>query len=434
MPPALAADVPPAADEPAFVAAETGSWPQYGCDAGCRFATTGSFALPLAMAWEYRKASPVANVASFVVTDDRVVLSCIGDKNRGGHNGGDANNPYLIGLDSMTGAKSWEWSHKHDWALGCQLAICGDKVFFNDDGFNGIEWKTGNIGSWKGGRVNKANEADSWGVTSVDEKAGVIVQSCTMKVDNPGTLVQAWDLDYHRTWKALHDDGKKLDDRWTATALSQGGGMVFAVIALSGSSPKKHVDGLYGLKQSDGAEVWSLPGKWGGVSFDGEHAFAVGMQGKDTGPKLYCLDPVDGKSAWSVAVGEPARHPPAHGRGTCIVITDRGSILAFPTRGAKAGKALAWRSGGSPVPNDDPAVPVAAIAIAEGAGKNGLVVIANGGNSIRFMDLKTGAAAGELPWDSKLGKPRNPAIANGRIYVNGSEGVACYATPEKKKR
>jgi outer membrane protein assembly factor BamB len=415
---------------PAFAARETGAWPQYGCDAGCRFSTPGSLDFPLNVKWAFIKAQPVKSIASFVVQNDRVILACIGDHNRSDKNGDPANNPYLLALDTDAGLKAWEWTPKHNWALGCPLAIARSKVFCNDDGIGNVDWRTG---------IPEANykaSEDSWGSLNVDADAGSIIKSCVTKEDNAGTHIEALTMDGKHRWTALVDDAEKGKDEMTFCSIAQGAGKVFVSVAWKGPTAKKHKDGIYALSQKDGSLAWGSEGTWGGVSFDGRYAYAVSFDaGKKDAAKLQCLDPGDGTCIWSVNLAGEAHHPPAHGRGMCLVLTDAGALLAFPSEGARAGKALAWQ-----VKMEPPFTEVergcrhAALAIAEGTGKDGAVVIANG-KAVRCLDLKRGSLLADLPWDPRLGAARNPAIADGKLYVHGADGIACYATvaPAKKR-
>ncbi|MBI3832258.1 MAG: PQQ-binding-like beta-propeller repeat protein [Planctomycetes bacterium] len=421
--------------EPAFAAKETGVWPQYGCDGGARFATSGALKFPLEEKWHYTKAAPVARVASTIIYKDRVTLSCIGNQNGDAKIGDPANNPYLVALDFAKGQKSWEWSHKHDWALGCYLAAAEGSVIYNDDGLGGVAVEKGEA-TWGGG-------ADSWGQISVDEQAGLIVVGCTMKVDNAGPNITAYDLKGKHKWTALQEGGNKCQDGMPFCQIAQGAGMVFVSAKWAGAAMKRP-KGLYALKQADGSEVWKLEGDWGGVSCDGKCAYAVK---KDDG-KLYCLNPADGAPVWSLAVGGEARHPPALARGLCVVLTDEGALSAVPTEGKNVGKSAAWQ-GQAPKPFPQAGLYLsglrmggtkevldeqyhtyrrACMAIAEGAGKNGALIVASGG-IISAYDLKSGGSLWSTQWDEKtLGPVGNPAIANGFLIVNSTSTVVCFGS------
>ncbi len=412
------------AEEPAFESRESGEWPQYGYDAGCRFATPGSLASVLKPKWVFKRAPPAARIASIIIHGDRVLVECTGDQNGDAKIGDPANNPYLYGLDAATGAKAWEWSHKHDMGIGCTLAVSGTKLFYNDDGFGWVDVE-------KGGGNDFGSSADSWGYINVDAKAGLVVKSNTWRVDNPETSIEGFGLDGSHRWTALNDNGQKTQDRMAFASLCQGAGLVFVSVEWSGPSPKKHKQGLYALKQADGSEAWGVEGDWGGVSCDGNFVYCVLKDAK--GCKLCCLTPGDGKPQWSANVGQHVHHPPALGRGMCVLVTDGGTLLAVPSEGAKAGKALAWQGQTEPpLKGDGVSVRNSVLAIAEGAGKNGVLVVANG-KSVRCLDLKRGSPLGELPWDPALGAAENPAIADGCLVVNGSEGVMCYGPPPDKK-
>ncbi|MBA3709469.1 MAG: PQQ-binding-like beta-propeller repeat protein [Planctomycetes bacterium] len=422
---AAAPAVDPPKPEDTFVAVETHAWPQFGCDAGCTFSTTGGLAFPLTPRWAWMKAAPVSAVAYIVAQGDRVVLEGTGDHNHNAKIGDPANNPYLVGLDAETGKTAWEWSHKHDWGWGCVIAIASDHVWFNDDGLGKVHWKDGTAEGLGGG-------ADSWGNISVDAKAGIFVKGCALKLDNDGTGVWAYGFDGGMKWQALRDDGVRMKDEMPFCSIAQGCGMVFVSATWTGPTAKKHKDGIFGLKQSDGSESWTRDGSWGGVSCDGRYAYAT--SGEKDSAKLHCMDPATGKDVWSLNCGARATHPPAHGRGMCVVLTDTGALAGIPTEGDKAGKSAAWQARTDPpYGGGERACNHAALAIAQGGGKNGILVV-TGQRSIRFHDLKRGAAIGELPLDAKLGQPRNPTIADGCLYVNGSEGVVCYGPKPAKAK
>ena len=425
----------PAKAAAAFSAQEPHEWPQLGFDAGSTFATPGNLKFPLAEKWHFMKAAPIKNIASTVMAKDRVLLSCVGDQNGDAKQGDPANNPYLVGLDFATGAKSWAYSPKNDWTLGCYLAVANGSVIYNDDGFGGVDFETG-AKTWGGG-------ADSWGVINVDTKAGLIVKSCTMKVDNSGPGFEAVSLSGEHKWNALQEDGERMKDGMPFCSACQGSGMAFVTARWSGPT-MKHTKGMFALKQTDGTEAWKLDGEWGGVSFDGRNVFSVK---KDDG-KLYCLNPADGATVWSAAVGGPALHPPANGRGICVVVTDAGVILAFPTEGKDAGKSMAWQaktekpfppaaltlSGVKMTGNADIALDIhhayrrTVMAIAAGSGKNGALIIANGAG-IQAYDLKTGGGLWSVPWDEKTyGPAGNPCIANECLVVSGKNGVVCFGS------
>jgi outer membrane protein assembly factor BamB len=428
-------DTKPDPAKAAFTSEEPHEWPQLGFDAGSTFATPGTLKFPLAEKWRYMKAAPIKNIASTVMAKDRVLVSCVGDQNGDAKQGDPANNPYLVGLDFAKGTKSWAYSPKNDWTFGCYLAVANGSVIYNDDGFGGVDFETG-AKTWGGG-------ADSWGVINVDTKAGLIVKSCTMKVDNSGPGFEAVSLSGEHKWNGLQEDGERMKDGMPFCSVCQGAGMAFVTARWSGPT-MKHTKGMFALKQTDGTEAWKLDGEWGGVSFDGRNVFSVK---KDDG-KLYCLNPADGATVWSATVAGPAVHPPAHGRGICVVVTDAGVILAFPTEGKDAGKSLAWQaktekpfppaaltlSGVKMTGNADIALDIhhtyrrTVLAIAAGSGKNGAVVIANG-NAIQAYDLKTGGGLWSVPWDEKtFGPAGNPCIANECLVVSGKNGVVCFGS------
>jgi hypothetical protein len=419
------------AEEPPFEAKETGEWPQYGCDAGCRFATTGGIASTLRAKWVFKRQLPAAKMWFTAAKGDRVLVECTGDQNGDAKIGDPANNPYLFGIDFETGAKAWEWSHKHDWGIGCPIAIAGSLFYYNDDGFGWIDFE-------KGGGTDMGQGADSWGYVSVDEKAGLVVKACDHKVDNDGSSIEAYPLGQWRKWQALRDDGVKAmhgGDGYAFHSLCQGAGKVFVAVSMMGGSPKKTKNGLHALSQADGSEAWCVEGEWGGVSFDGEHVYSSLRDARDPKAwKLCCLNPADGKTAWSANVGEPVHHPPAHGRGICLVITDSGALYAFPSVGDQAGKKLAWQGHvDAPFAAANTVTRNSALAIAEGGGKNGVLVVA-AGKGVHLFDLKRGAPMGDLPWDASLGSAMNPLIVNGNVIVNGGEGVVCYGPPAKKDK
>jgi hypothetical protein len=427
---ASAADAPKPPEEPAFEAKETGEWPQYGCDAGCRFATSGGLASPLRAKWVFKRQPPAARMWFTAAKGDRVLVECTGDQNGDAKIGDPANNPYLFGIDFDTGAKAWAWSHKHDWGIGCPIAIAGSVFYYNDDGFGSTDFERGGGNDMGGG-------ADSWGYISVDARAGVVVKACEHKVDNDGSSIECWSIGGGRKWQALHDDGQKAmhgGDGYAFHSICQGAGKVFAAVTMMGGSPKKTKNGLHALSQADGSEAWCVEGEWGGVSCDGDRVYGAQRDARDPKAwKLCCLSAADGKTLWSANVGEPVHHPPAHGRGICVVITDSGALYAFPSVGDQAGKKLAWQGhADAPFPGDNTCTRNSALAIAEGAGKNGALVVA-AGKAIRLYDLKRGAPMGDLPWDSSLGPAMNPLIVNGNVIVNGGEGVVCFGPPPPKK-
>jgi outer membrane protein assembly factor BamB len=413
----------PAAE--AFPAVESGEWPQYGYDAGCTFSTQGTLAMPLAPKWTFKRAAPVVEIGYTAACNDKVYLSCVGDHNHSGANTPANNNPYLIGLDLATGKQVWQWNGTFDWCKGCPIAVTDKHLLVNDDGFN--------IVLFASGAKQKMTEADHWGQISMDKAANLVVYVSTLKVDNAGTFFGGRTVDDHALWYGLLDDGVRMEDKMTAAAIAQGNGKVFVTLALAGPSPKKHKDGLYALDQKTGIEQWHLEGLWGGISFDGTYVYSVGnLGGKDPKPKLYCLDPGKGEVVWSMNVGESVHHPPAHGRGVCVLVTDSGHLLAFPTTGDKAGKKLLWQGATEALRVTDVALPPAVLAIAQAAGKNGVVVVANG-KDVQMIDLQKGASVAKMGWDSSLGPAREPMIVNGQLIVHGANGVACFGANQKKK-
>jgi hypothetical protein len=420
---ALATAALHAADAPAEPAVEPHAWPQFGYDAGCTCATPGGLASPLVLRWQWLRKAPMAAVAHIAAREDRVVVEGLGDKNHDAKIGDPANNPYLIGLDAATGRPAWEWSHKHDWAWGCPIALAGDRCWFNDDGFGSCTWHDGTAEGLGGG-------ADSWGYVNVDAQAGLVLRGCALKVDNDGTGVFAHGLDGGQKWAALHEDGARMAVEMTTCAFAQGCGMAFVSAAWIRKPEGKHQDGLYGLNQADGSEAWFREGAWGGVSCDGTHAYATG--GEKGAAKLHCLDPATGKDAWSLACGEIASHPPALGRGVCVVVTDGGAIAGIATDGDKPGHALWQQATDAPFAADERGAKHAVVAIALGAGKNGAVAILTR-RSVRILDLRHGTPIAELPLDPKLGKPRDPLIVDGCLIVAGAEGVLCFGGKEKPK-
>jgi hypothetical protein len=72
----------------------------------------------------------------------------------------------------------------------------------------------------------------------------------------------------------------------------------------------------------------------------------------------------------------------------------------------------------------------AVLAMAEGAGANGVAVIANG-PTIVALDLKTGGGVWNCGWDEKTFGPANfPNIAGGCLIVCGKNGVICFGPPK----
>jgi outer membrane protein assembly factor BamB len=265
-----------------------------------------------------------------------------------------------------------------------------------------------------------------------------------MKVDNDGVGIYAFNLQGAYKWTALKEDGARLQVGLPFCSICQGAGNVYAAVRFVGGTG--HSKGLFAVKQADGTDVWKLDGEWGGVSFDGRFVYSVK---KDDG-KLYCLKPADGTTQWSTPVGGPAQLPPGQGRGMCVVITDVGAVAAFPTDGANAGKSLAWQSSTAKPFTKDALVLSgvrmsgsaevidethhtyrrAILAIAEGAGTNGVAIIANG-SAIQALDLKTGGGVWASGWDEKtLGPAGCPNIAGGCLIVSGKNGVICFGPPK----
>jgi outer membrane protein assembly factor BamB len=408
--------------EPPYESHETGAWPQFGCDPGCTFSTPGSLPAKLAARWVFPMPSACCRISSAIMQDDRVYVAAQAPSAH--------THIMQYALDRDSGKEVWKAEQNEiGMAFGSYQVIVGDLLFLNDSGLLRHDRKTGAI-------INRT--AHTWGLANFDPAANLLVTCCVhVNPDNGGIWIGGQSPgDYLPKWKALNESTNldfHADDLMTCS-LAQGAGKVFAAAQFSGSSPRKQGDGLYALQQADGTVVWTLPGAWGSASFDGRYLYAA----HNLGPaacQFCCLDPADGKTVWSVKLTDSIRHPPALSRGVCVAVSDNGALVALATEGAKAGKAL-WQgkieppfrnwSGGSEAP-PRPAM----LAIASGAGPHGVLVAASD-KVILCLDLRTGKAVQELPWDAKFGQARDPVIANGWLVVSGNQGVICYGeAPEK---
>jgi outer membrane protein assembly factor BamB len=437
-----AAEKPP--EEPPYESHETGSWPQFGCDAGATCSTTGSLPAQLTMRWTYPLAAPATCFSGLAIQGDHVFVAGRSNANNKGHLCS-----VVYALDLASGKEAWRWDFMPDIALGPMPTIVKDRVYLHDHGLGCCDLATGKeISAPYGG----------WGPINYDLQVDLLVSSSTYSFNTNGasTYVEGLSGDGGQKWKALANPSDPastdnlemhaiLNDHNDNLSLCQGGGLVFVTGAWTGPSPKKFPDGLYALRQADGTVAWTLPGDWGGVSFDGRHLYAAKRLSSDHAVKgvaaepatLLCLDPDDGKTVWSFKFPGHAHHPPAHGRGVCVVVTDTGALFALASDGPKTGKVL-WGAeidppfrnwGGADMGLCPPRNSVLALAL--GYGKNGAVV-ATTARSIRFYDLKSGKLTGELPWDQRFGQPVNPVIANGWLVANGNQGVIGYGEPPKK--
>jgi outer membrane protein assembly factor BamB len=437
-----AVEKPP--EEPPYESHETGAWPQFGGDAGATCSTTGSLPAQLAMRWSFPLAAPATCFSGLALQGERVFVAGRSNKNGGGHQCS-----VVYAIDLASGKEAWRWDFMPDIALGPMPAIVKDRLYIHDHCLGWCDPASGNqLGVIWGG----------WGPINYDPQADLLVSSSTAAFNTNGasTYVEGLSGDGGQKWKALVNASDPastdnleihalLNDRNENLALCQGGGMVFATGAWTGPSPKQFKDGLYALRQADGTVAWTIPGDWGGPSFDGRHLYAAKrtnpdqkVKGVDADPAtLFCLDPADGKTVWSFKFPGHAHHPPAHGRGVCVVVTDAGALFALASEGPKLGKPL-WAAeidppfrnwGGADMGLCPPRNSVLALAL--GYGKNG-AVIATTTKTIRLYDLLRGKLIGELPWDQQYGQPVNPVVANGFLVAHGRQGVIAYGEPPKK--
>jgi outer membrane protein assembly factor BamB len=466
----------------AFVPHETGAWPQFGCDPGGTFSTPGALAFPLKIRWTYpREDYPTTHWVAAVMQGGRVYAQS--------HKWHvvNAGRPALTDcIDSATGKQIWRWKASYEDCYGNYPCIVRDRLFIGD---------MMACCQLQDGKELRGSCLWTWGHLNYDPEANLLVaanyESHLVQQADVSTNLYGCTPDGFVKWKALHEAGVNAPGRaymnyMLVTSIPQGAGKVFVGAVFNGISAKTHKDGIWAISQSNGGEVWNLPGEWGGASFDGRHVYAMknaskaapASDGHETykskdeetapvTPTLYCLDPDDGKTVWSAVVGEPAYHPPAVARGVCVVITDSGSLLAFSTEGPKTEPPKAEKAGSAPESKARPGyasaprvskariTPLwqgkaeppfkgwaqrvrasqrwASLAIAAGAGPNGALVVTAYKDSVNCFDLKTGRLLQSLPWDKK-GGPCNPIIGNGLLVVTSDECVVCYAHDQQQQK
>jgi outer membrane protein assembly factor BamB len=414
---------PPADEaETPYASHETGAWPQFGCDPGSTFSTPGSLPAKLRVRWVYPKSPPCCRIASAIMKDNRVYVAAQAPSAH--------THVVQYALDLDTGKEVWKAEQTDiGMAFGSYHTIVGDTLFLNDSGLLRYKRSSGTM-------INRT--AHTWGIANFDPVANLLVTTCVhVNPDNGGIWIGGQAPgDYLPRWKAL-SESTNLDfhanDVMTCT-IAQGAGKVFAAAQFQGSSKRGNGDALYALQQSNGAISWKLPGDWSGASWDGRHLYAAHNLDKRS-TQFSCLNPSDGSAVWSVVLRGSIHHSPALGRGVCVVLGDGGALVAFATEGEKAGKVL-WQGRITPPfkswPNHQEAPPrPSMLAIACGAGANGVLVATNG-RSVSCLDLGTGKRLQELPWEREFGQARDPVIANGLLVVCGNGGLICYGEAPRK--
>jgi outer membrane protein assembly factor BamB len=256
----------------------------------------------------------------------------------------------------------------------------------------------------------------------------------------PMPYIKAYDSALNQIWVANqppHSDAQGQTDMLGASmALSTNGATLFTpALYISGSAPTYPIaNGLYALNAATGAQVWfqaSTPTSK--ISTDSSRVY--GIEGTTfrtgtfnevlTGTALVARNQSNGAIAWTqpvtfaVIVTSPqtrgtTSQAPVVMNGLVIIGTETG-LQAFDAVTGTPAWTLPMTGAASPQQFGSGYSECIETRIAGAQGSNTLIVTADDG--IHIVDVTTGANLSTQTLSGVVGTPRNPVIANNRLYV-----------------